>query len=809
MSLLPAPLTPMPAVSLPDLLADLREPPAAFRPIMFWMWNADIEPEKMRRQLGEIRRAGCGGVCIHPMPDGFRKRDFIAGMETEYLSDRFFAWIRLAVAEAARLGLQVWLYDEGGWPSGHALGKVAQGHPEFHGWTLRLVEGKAQAVPQGYPADLMNPLAVRQFIDLTHERYLQAVGQHFGRTVTAMFTDEMRVGGSLSGESLPWTPELPGIFRERKGYDLAPLEALFDRSPATARLRYDYTEVWYSLFREAYLEQIRAWCREHGLASVGHFPGEDEFAGPVRHGFGDVLGGLAAFDIPAVDAIWRQIFPGRPFQDFPRLAGSVARQQGGRYACTESFAVYGWGLTPAQMRWVTEHQFVRGINLMAPMCAAYRAQGSGMVNTSSHLAWGNPLWPHFGHYACYAARLGWLLAQPRRVETAVYLPIRGLWADPENPGPGRSTEALARALCERQVDFEYVGDEALQAAGLDDQGMLHLGEATYRRLLLPHTPALPVDTLVAIQGLAEAGFPVLSVGRPAAVPDRPEDIPAIADAWRQVEVLASETEMASALPPTLRVHPAWPALRARVVYGQGWEAAFLLNESGDILRFRLESPPGSTPYRLDLETGAMSPLSLRAGRIPLRLAAWESAVVLFDHSGETAGSRVPAPQQNAVLRAVNLRWEMRPREQHRVDEAGIHVETPASALSPRERAGVRGFAQDPDPHFSGSIEYLARRRSRTRQTVTLDFGPIRHVLEVWVNGRPVGVRVWPPYRVEVTLEPGVNTIRAVVTNTLANEFARPEVKEMMRGLGWHNGYRRRAEAFESEETRSSHGRGWE
>ncbi|UCH36183.1 MAG: hypothetical protein JSV65_07470, partial [Armatimonadota bacterium] len=505
---LPAPFGPHPAPDVTELAASFRDPSAAHRPVMFWAWNADLDLEQMRAQLREMKEAGCGAVCIHPMPDAFRKHDFVAGMKTEYLSDDFFRWVRLAVDEAKRLGIGIWLYDEGGWPSGHALHKVAQGHPEFRGWALKRTNDGVEVVPGGYPADLMNPQAVRRFIDLTHERYAQWVGEDFGGTIAAVFTDEMRVSGRLGSDTLPWTPDLPVIFRERTGHDLAPLEALFDDSETTARLRYDYADVWSQLFREAYMDQIRDWCRERGLLSVGHFPGEDEFAGPVRYGFGDVMRGLDGFDVPAVDAIWRQIFPGRAHPDFPRFAGSSARQAGRRYSCTESFAVYGWGLTPAQMKWLTDFQFARGINLMCVMIAAYDVAGSGMINTASHVAWDNPLWPFFRRYADYTGRLGYLLSQGRPdVRVAVYVPVRSLWVKPDDRAAEQSLAALADALLSLQVDFDYLGDDALAAAVMDNGG-LRVGQMRYEALLIPQCYAVPAAGLRQFAVAAEAGMVV-------------------------------------------------------------------------------------------------------------------------------------------------------------------------------------------------------------------------------------------------------------------------------------------------------------
>jgi hypothetical protein len=57
-------------------------------------------------------------------------------------------------------------------------------------------------------------------------------------------------------------------------------------------------------------------------------------------------------------------------------------------------------------------------------------------------------------------------------------------------------------------------------------------------------------------------------------------------------------------------------------------------------------------------------------------------------------------------------------------------------------------------------------------TVTLDLGHVVSSAEVRVNGRPAGVRVAPPWTVDVTplIRTGVNRIEILVYNTLANHY---------------------------------------
>jgi hypothetical protein len=77
------------------------------------------------------------------------------------------------------------------------------------------------------------------------------------------------------------------------------------------------------------------------------------------------------------------------------------------------------------------------------------------------------------------------------------------------------------------------------------------------------------------------------------------------------------------------------------------------------------------------------------------------------------------------------------------------------------------------PFFSGSATYrrdVMVPDGFSRHRVFLDVPMKDDVLEVHVNGRPAGVRLWDPYEVEVTdlLQPGSNEIAITVTNTLAN-----------------------------------------
>ena len=68
------------------------------------------------------------------------------GLETEYLGEDWFGCVDTCVNEAKALGMEAWSYDENGWPSGFAGGKLLE-DPANHARFLRYNE--SDTFPEG------------------------------------------------------------------------------------------------------------------------------------------------------------------------------------------------------------------------------------------------------------------------------------------------------------------------------------------------------------------------------------------------------------------------------------------------------------------------------------------------------------------------------------------------------------------------------------------------------------------------------------------------------------------------------------
>ena len=303
-------------------------PPAEYRGAPFWAWNTDLKEDVLLWQIDRLKEMGFGGFFMHTR----------SGMSTEYLGKEFMRLIRACNRKARENGMLSYLYDEDRWPSGAAGGFVTQDkafrqkmivlsrtepdkmmcehksderEPKFltaydilfdeHGKikTYRVVSDKENAVGEKWYAytllaeksgifngftylDTMNGEAVDKFIEVTHEAYKRELGEEFGKSAPAIFTDEPSYYTMTFKESsrdgkdaiYPWTQVFRSSFTQRFGYDIVAHmpEVVWDRSdgePNTHRYRFFMHAT--ELFAQNFSDRIGKWCHKNGIAFTGHY----------------------------------------------------------------------------------------------------------------------------------------------------------------------------------------------------------------------------------------------------------------------------------------------------------------------------------------------------------------------------------------------------------------------------------------------------------------------------------------------------------------------------------------------------------
>ena len=85
-----------------------------------------------------------------------------------------------------------------------------------------------------------------------------------------------------------------------------------------------------------------------------------------------------------------------------------------------------------------------------------------------------------------------------------------------------------------------------------------------------------------------------------------------------------------------------------------------------------------------------------------------------------------------------------------------------------DAAGVRYLDM-----FSGFVDYTTTFDLGSEDgRVMLCLGKVEHMAEVWVNGKAVGYRLWPPFEFEITaaVRPGVNELQIRIGNLICNSM---------------------------------------
>ena len=462
---------------------NVSETEARYRPIPFWSWNDKIEPQECRRQVRLMQEAGMGGFFMHAR----------GGLETEYMSEKWFEAVSACVEEAEKCGLDAWVYDENGWPSGAADGKVCKGGIEYQQKKLKCEKGNGCtpytiANINGYHfyyevnphyIDVLNKKAVASFIEYTHKPYYE----RYGNRIKGFFTDEPQ----LAMGEYPWSFELVTAYSEKYAEDLTELlYDLFFETDTSRRTRINFWRLVCDMFSESFFRQIYEWCDERGLMLTGHLLAEESIASQIATS-GSVMPHYEYFHMPGVDFLGR----GKDRALVPLQVSSVASQLGKPQILTESFAMCGHGIRFDELKSIAEVQMVRGVTTICQHLQGYTMRGIRKRDYPPALFYQQPWWEYYDKFNNSLSQVGKVLAEGEIIcDTLLIVPMTEAWARYDGTQNERLREvsnsfaATVKELEGKHILF-HLGDESiLRRYAQADNGSLTVGKQCYNRVLV-------------------------------------------------------------------------------------------------------------------------------------------------------------------------------------------------------------------------------------------------------------------------------------------------------------------------------------
>ncbi len=539
--------------------AEFVNPPAEFRPMPFWSWNAALDDAEMRRQIVDFKDRGYGGYLMHPR----------VGLVTRYLGDEWFHKVQVCLDEGRKQGVQSWLYDEDKWPSGFAGGLAIFDHQEYIGMgmgvrrargpqaaalatnadvlatfdvqsnSVRRLAGAAdkaagevlQFFAQPYEKsnwyngeaylDTLNPEAVAHFLKLTiTEGYDQRFKKDYGPAMPGIFTDEpnFMAGRGKGGTSFPWSRKLPEIFKQRRGYDLVDkLPCLVRQLPGHEQVRYDFWRTLAEQFEAAFSKPYGDLCTRSGLLYTGHYLAEDTLVAQTRVG-GSVMLQYPHMHVPGIDHLARNI---RDPQT-KKQCSSVADQFGKARVLSEIYGVSGHSVTFEELKWMADYHFVLGVNLLVPHLTLYEMAGDRKRDYPATFSYHQPYWEQLAPVNEYLGRAAWFITrgQPRQ-DVLLLSTLGSVWAQ-LSPGDkadvradvySKAFQTYVAELLALHRDF-HIGDEILmERHGRVEGGRLKIGpQGSYRAVVVPPALVWQAPTLKLLADFLAAGGTVLFLG---------------------------------------------------------------------------------------------------------------------------------------------------------------------------------------------------------------------------------------------------------------------------------------------------------
>ena len=773
--------------------ADLRD----YRPVPFWSWNDKLEPARLRAQIRAMKQAGMGGFFMHAR----------GGLQTEYMSEDWFAAVAASVDEAEKQGMNAWCYDENGWPSGFAGGVLLQ-NPANWAHYLR-AEHKSAFDPAALGVycveaeqlrrvtqpetggdylcvydctnhtvtDILNPRVVDKFLQVTHERYAQRFGAQFGHTVRGFFTDEPQYFRWQTAYTPVMLEEFPKHYGGAQLLD--GLGALFADCAGAAQFRFRYWRLMNELYCENFGGRIARWCDAHGVQLTGHSIEESFLAGQMWCTAG-VMPFYEYEHIPGMDWLGRGI--GNELA--PRQVSSAAQQLGKKHAITETFACAGWDVTPRELKRIAEWQYVNGINMMCHHLYPYEIRGQRKRDYPAFYSAHNPWTTELGAFNDYFSRLGWLLAESReRADVGVIHPMHAAYLTYRRDTDRASIAALEdsfAALIERLgaagVGHHYIDERLLEKYGAAEGAALRVGACRYRTVVVPEMDSLDHTTAALLRSFCAQGGKLWLAGKaPTMIDGAPADLSFLQSntTWDE---LCAQSPMAD------------PNTELRCTYRmmEAGDFLFAVNLSADRAYDQTFILPARGVRRYDALHDRTEPVAFAQAdgtvRVPLHLEPGDSVILFCDDHAPTAapqppvGARVPLPARMTLRHAENALT----LDTAALSDDGVHFGSPMPVMALSEQL----------------LRQQRNRRIALRYTFRADAVPAQLALEAeWpqaaltVNGQPVapcGAGTLDPKFVRYEIAPAV---RAGENELIfAFDYAQPdEVYRVFNGFYYGDG----------------------
>lgn len=615
--------------------------------------------------------------------------------------------------------------------------------------------------------DKLSAEATDAYIEEVYESHYKRFSEEFGETLLGFFSDEpaFHNGYGKSGfmgdqtAGYPWHKNVYDALKAKWGDDTYAMLCriwLPFSDGTTESARQTYMDVITSLYRDNFSSRIGQWCEAHGVMFIGHVIEDNGLHKRLGNGCGHYFRAIEGQQMAGVDVVLHQIIPGLTEVSstgsvsywemdnklnhyiLAKLGSSAAHTEAkkqGRAMC-EIFGAYGWAEDLGTMKYLADHFLVRGTNYFVPHAFSPK-ENDPDCPPNFYNSGKNPQYKYFGKLMDYLNRTSAI------INGGIHVPTCAVLYDAEfnwSTGDYYDNKDICKALYDAQLDYDIIPFDRL--SDMDANGRL-CGEE-YPVLLVPYSSCISVEQKELLARHAHRAVVVGEKGIDGFAHVYPHELVEFMEKYRDVSVENGGK--------FVRYYH----------YKQG-EASYYLFSNEDAVRaceatVRLRGFGGGDYTVYDpFENKAVRRHS-ENGEVPLTLAPYNLICVVIGDDTECGDGSFVFERKAGSSVPISPTWEISvceekelPSYRHYKTTAELESITGAEALY----------------NFSGNIRYTATVKLDSAKGALLDLGEVGSTAEVKLNGKPVGVRVYPPYRFDLSdaAVSGDNTLEITVTNT--------------------------------------------
>lgn len=453
--------------------------------LTFWAINGQLDIKRLKKQLEEMKSYGFDGTIFHPR--------YYPGSPV-YMGEEYMSILSETILYAKELGIEFWIYDENGWPSGSGNGMVAEHFPDrLCQW---MVYKNEQVILESRRSfNTLDREQMQYFIKSIYDGYRLGLEQEAFSYVTGFFSDEVGFldgHGAVKEKGIPWCEEALERVEEKLGKKFEP-ELLFKEKEGYKAQRACYWQALADILSESFYGAVNEWCEKYGKRYTAHLKGEENLFFQIPYS-GTCFSNLKKVNTPAVDALER--YPGNHY--YPRIASSLSRQFGDGECMAECLGGSGWGLSPENLEdyinWLAES----GINRYAFHLWQYEKNSESIRDWPPNIPWGMT-WKEIMPELLMRLRKRWNpVFEKQKHKYLLVAPVRGCMSEyraedaqnvNEHNGAGTPKTASGKISQEfgqfvekmyaSGMAYDVTQESILEEYGVLKDGKFYLGKAAY------------------------------------------------------------------------------------------------------------------------------------------------------------------------------------------------------------------------------------------------------------------------------------------------------------------------------------------